>query len=186
MTIKNVFSSLCITLSIGLLVSCNTATKNNTEASTQTETANTNNAQPLTSKMTKADKKKFYNASNEVVYEVKYKQDGFKLRTATSNLLWKIKLYDDKVKISDNEENLDPYEIKMVGIYEAKLVRADKTIARTSYDPELNQQFVAAESDAQPDAYQVAYSPSLLITRITEIAKDQQDVLMKELKDKGY
>ena len=38
--------------------------------------------------------------------------DGFKVRTPDATLLWKIKLYEDKIKISDNEENRNPWVLK--------------------------------------------------------------------------
>ena len=66
----------------------------------------------LTGHHTKADKSKYYNNKGDFVAEVKYKDDGFKLRDEESKLLWKIKISPDKVKLSDNEENDSPYEIK--------------------------------------------------------------------------
>jgi hypothetical protein len=59
----------------------------------------------------KAEKRKYYN-NGVLSYEVKGSEDGFKLKDAESKLLWKIKLYPDKIKISDNEENTNPFEIK--------------------------------------------------------------------------
>lgn len=115
-----------------------------------------------TSKMTKADKKKYFDASDNVVYEVKYKEDGFKLRTASSQLLWKVKLYDDKIKISDNEENLNPYEIKMMEDGETKLVKNDEKISRTTA------------------------APPTLVNEIKEIAEDQKRIIIAELEAKGY
>lgn len=60
----------------------------------------------------KGDKRKYYLEGGAQVAEVKYKDDSFKVRTPDADLLWKIKLYDDKVKISDNEENLNPYTLR--------------------------------------------------------------------------
>ncbi|MDY3319778.1 hypothetical protein PG637_10255 [Riemerella anatipestifer] len=59
----------------------------------------------------KGDKKKYY-SNGAFTYEVKLKDDGFKLRNAESKLLWKVKIYPDKIKISDNEESTNPFEIK--------------------------------------------------------------------------
>ncbi len=67
----------------------------------------------LIGKQKRADKTKYYNQEDNLVAEVKYKEDGFKLRDPAGNLLWKIKFKEDKVKISDNEENANPYEIKL-------------------------------------------------------------------------
>ncbi|MCS6795816.1 MAG: tetratricopeptide repeat protein [Raineya sp.] len=61
-----------------------------------------------------AEKNKYADAQGTGIAEVKVKDsDGFKVRTPDGQtLLWKIKLAGDKIKISDNEENRNPYEIK--------------------------------------------------------------------------
>ncbi len=60
--------------------------------------------------------------SGELVAEIKYKDDGFKLRDSSAKLLWKIKLKDGKIKISDNEEGNNPYEIKFKDTEKAKVM----------------------------------------------------------------
>jgi len=183
--------TLFCTLAISLFIACNSTTKKatNAEATAVTEThsdTETVTSGAYTSKMTKSDKKKYFDGSKNVVYEIKYKTDGFKLRTPSSNLLWKVKLYDGKVKISNNEENLNPYEIKLTETYKAKLVKNDETIARTSYDLGVKKQSVAAVNDTEPAFFETSYSPSLLLHRISEIPEDQKNILIQELKAKGY
>lgn len=56
--------------------------------------------------------KRKYSSGGTVLFEVKGDDDGFKLRTPAGGLLYKIKFYDDKVKVSDNEENANPFELK--------------------------------------------------------------------------
>ncbi|MFI8604127.1 hypothetical protein ACIGCP_06685 [Cellulophaga baltica] len=65
----------------------------------------------------KSEKHKYY-THGDLAFEVKFKSDGFKLRDKNSALLWKIKMYPDKIKISDNEENTNAFEIKR---YEEKI-----------------------------------------------------------------
>ena len=180
---KITLTLICV-LFLGILVSCNSKNKNN--STSETTVISNENADSFTSKMTKSDKKKYFDGSNNVVYEIKYKPDGFKLRTASSTLLWKIKLYDDKIKISDNEENMNPYEIKLTEANKAKLVKNDATIARTSYNLESKQQSVASVNDGQPEFFKTSYSPSLLVNSIPEISASQKQILIKELKAKGY
>lgn len=48
-------------------------------------------------------------------FEIKPGDDGFKLRHADGKLLWKVKFKSDKIKISDNEENANPFELKTGG-----------------------------------------------------------------------
>jgi hypothetical protein len=61
----------------------------------------------------KGDKRKYGSAAGEVALEVKHNEaDKFKVRTADGALIWKIKLDTDKIKVSDNEENNNPYQLK--------------------------------------------------------------------------
>ncbi|NER16539.1 hypothetical protein [Spongiivirga citrea] len=138
-----------------------------------------------TSKKTKADKKKYYDSNNNVVYEVKYKNDAFKLRTVASTLLWKVKLYDDKVKISDNEENLNGYQIKVKGPLEAKLERNNENLARIGFD-ESSQTITINPASGEKITKASDYSPSWLVLSIDEIPKDQQEIIISELIEKGF
>lgn len=46
--------------------------------------------------------------------EVKFGDEGgFKVRTLGGKLLWKVKVTPEKIKVSDNEENKNPYELKI-------------------------------------------------------------------------
>lgn len=59
----------------------------------------------------KEGKRKYYE-NGTLTYEVKMSDEGFKLKDSNSKLLWKVKTYPDKIKISNNEENTNPYEIR--------------------------------------------------------------------------
>ena len=58
----------------------------------------------LTGKHSKIGKWKYSLSSLGQIAEVKNKADGFKVRTPQGNLLWKVKLAGDKIKISNNEK----------------------------------------------------------------------------------
>lgn len=58
------------------------------------------------------DKRKYEWEGGNRVAEVKPNDDGFKVRTPDGNLLWKVKISADKIKISNNEENNNPFELK--------------------------------------------------------------------------
>lgn len=62
----------------------------------------------------KEGKRKYYD-NGTLTYEVKMNDEGFKLKDASSKLLWKVKIYPDKIKVSNNEENTNPYEIRNNG-----------------------------------------------------------------------
>ena len=69
-------------------------------------------------------KRKYRLSQGEVAYEIKPADegDGFKLRTADGKLRWKVKVSPDKVKISDNEENRNPFELKVKDANRVKVV----------------------------------------------------------------
>ncbi len=62
----------------------------------------------------KGEKNKYQNAQGIGIAETKAKEaDGFKVRTPDGQtLLWKVKLDAAKVKVSNNEESRNPYELK--------------------------------------------------------------------------
>jgi hypothetical protein len=77
----------------------------------------------LSGRSKRADKSKYYNQKGDLVAEVKYKDDSFKLKDSNGTLLWKVKIKEGKIKISDNEEGEGAYEIKEneAGKYKVKL-----------------------------------------------------------------
>ena len=62
--------------------------------------------------MRDSGKRKYENDAGTVLFEVKPGDEGFKLRTEDGKLRWKVKIKDAKVKVSDNEENNNPFELK--------------------------------------------------------------------------
>ncbi len=66
-------------------------------------------------RLSKNGKSKYRDQSNVNRYEVKYSDDGFKLRDSNGNLLWKLKYKADKIKLSNNEEMKNAYDIKQKG-----------------------------------------------------------------------
>ncbi len=59
----------------------------------------------------KAEKRKYYTTEDQMAFAVKYVDGIFKLRDENDDLLWKVKVYDDYLKISDNEEMDKPFRI---------------------------------------------------------------------------
>lgn len=71
------------------------------------------NATTLQSKAGEEGKRKYARLGEGVVMEVKPEDDGLKLRGADGHLLWKLKLQDSGMKISDNEKNARPITLKI-------------------------------------------------------------------------
>jgi hypothetical protein len=57
-------------------------------------------------------KRKYTLDTGPVVLEVKPGNGSFKLRKADGSLLWKVKMEGNKIKVSDNEENRNPIELR--------------------------------------------------------------------------
>lgn len=83
----------------------------------------------------KGDKRKYRRLpSGPQLLEVKAGDEGFKLRTPDGKLLWKVKIADDKIKVSDNEENANPFSIKTKYPDKAKVVdAAEKELAEVRF-----------------------------------------------------
>jgi len=64
--------------------------------------------------MRESGKRKYSVGDGGVMFEVKPGDDqGFKLRLADGKLHWKVKVAAEKIKVSDNEENKNPFELKV-------------------------------------------------------------------------
>jgi hypothetical protein len=57
-------------------------------------------------------KRKYTVDNGPTVLEVKPGDGSFKVRTPDGKLLWKVKMDTNKIKVSDNEENRDPVELR--------------------------------------------------------------------------
>lgn len=77
--------------------------------------------------------KRKYTANGSVVAEVKPKDPGFKVRNPAGELLWKIKVTDQKIKVSDNEENLNPYEISRKESDRSKVKKDGAELGQVKY-----------------------------------------------------
>jgi len=110
-----------------------------------------------------------------MIYAVKMDDDGFKLRDSQEKLLWKIKLYPDKVKIADNEEMSGAYELKLKEEGRLKLERNDQ---------EVTQIRLMENSEYTVGSYLVrgvglSLSPGVLL--IPEISEEHKVMIMAEL-----
>ncbi len=76
------------------------------------------------------------NEDKVLIAEVKTKDDSFKLVDENDKLLWKVKIKGEKVKISDNEDNKNPYVLKKSDDKVKVKDKNEKEIARVKYYPE--------------------------------------------------
>lgn len=130
--------------------------------------------------------KRYYHrgAGGAAVVEVKSDSDGFKLRTPDGKLAWKVKFGADKIKISDNEQNANAWEIKTAHAGKAKVVdAAGKDVGEVVYAGKIKVKDGAAverfvvENGAKSAAY-----AALLLTNVPE---EYRPVIVAELLAKG-
>ena len=117
----------------------------------------------------KGDKRKYESL------EVKLGDDGFKVRTLDGKLLWKVKVTPDKIKVSNNEENANPYELKIKDAKVKVFAPGDRFLgevrARGNY-VEIGDKFRAA--GAKLDAY-------LGVTLLDGVPMRERAVILAEL-----
>lgn len=132
----------------------------------------------------KGEKRK-YSDGNGLVYAIKYKTDGFKLRTEDGQLIWKIKHSQEKIKVSDNEENLNPYEIKPKEEGRVKVKRNDEEVGSARLRAAENK----IEVSAGPLAYDLAtteFHMGFGVLAIKEVDLTQRLIIVAELIDRGF
>jgi len=126
--------------------------------------------------------KKTYYSENSTLTRIKDNGQAFKLKDENGQLLWKIKMYGDKVKISNNEENRNPYEIKIKSEQKAKLYKNGNEIAEIKFKKEIcNISGTGADFTIKTQRL----SPALLILACNEIPSELQLAIIAELLQRG-
>lgn len=143
----------------------------------ENETSITVNRQAITGRLSKNNKTKYYDPAGDVIAEIKYKETGFKLRKPDGTLLWKIKVKDNKIKISDNAENKNPYEIKKKeGKY--KIKKTEEELGQVTFDGN-NVKVKATNGTFKLISNQDSYAFGVLA--IKEIPARHRMIIMAEL-----
>ena len=130
----------------------------------------------------KGDKRKYTLEGGSQIAEVKIKDEGgFKVRTNDGKLLWKIKIDADKIKISDNEENQNAFELKKREDG-AKIERAETKLGEVKFYKDRAKIKVKDASDKElfdvnSDKYSVAYG----VLALSEIPEDLRFIIFAEL-----
>jgi len=110
-----------------------------------------------------------------VLFLVKVKKNGFKLLSERGTLLWKAKIRPDKIKVSDNEENLHALVIKVRNDDSAKVFDDQLELGKVRYYPDKGRLKVknaigTEEYWAKADKFSAAYGV-LLMDRMDESAR---------------
>ncbi len=128
------------------------------------------------------DKRKYELEGGGLVAEVKPGDEGFKVRTPDGRLLWKVKTAADKIKISDNEENQNPFELKLKEDDRVKVVRNEMALGEVKFYRDRQKVKVkdAGEQelyDSNTDQYSAAYGVLLM----QQIPEQVRYIIMAEL-----
>lgn len=89
--------------------------------------------------LSREDKRKYRNSSDQVNFVTKYSDSGFKLRDAQEKLIWKVKSYEEYLKISDNEEMENAFRIGFSGSGKLKVKRDGEEQYVARFDPKAAQ-----------------------------------------------
>jgi len=81
------------------------------------------------------EKRKYSDVQGNTIFEVKYSDDGFKVRNADGQMLWKVKVYDNKIKVADDEEMEQSYEIKVKNQFFAEILNQEQVEGTVELDP---------------------------------------------------
>ncbi len=124
----------------------------------------------------RSDKRKYYDGS-KMVYAVKMDDDGFKLRNENERLLWKVKLYPDKLKIANNEEMHGAYEVKLRDEGKLKLEKNEKEL-KTIRLSESAEGFTV-EDKYTIKGFGISLAPGILM--INDLKDTEKFIIMAEL-----
>lgn len=133
-------------------------------------------------------KRKYSMGGGAVMYEVKpdSDSDGFKLRTADGKLRWKVKVTPEKIKISDNEQNDRPFELKAREGDRVKVfapvdravgnVRFDRPASKTEVEDAAGKTLFRVEKTTKSGAYGVL---------LLDIPPTERAILLAEIMSRG-
>lgn len=136
-----------------------------------------------------SEKRKYQLDGGPVLFEVKPDDDsdGFKLRNPDGGLRWKVKIAPEKIKVSDNEENANPFELKVrdggrfkvvaPGDRELGNVRFDKAASKIEVETASGNTLFVVDGSESSAAYGV-----LLLDGIPEV---QRYIVLAEILSRG-
>lgn len=129
-------------------------------------------------------KKAYKTESGNVLAKIKDNGSTFKLKDKNGNLKWKIKIYEDKIKISDNEENKNPYVIKTKSTEKAKVYKNDQEIGFVKFKKEKGNSIVESNNKTFIVTSNSLNAP-LLTMLCPQIPEKDQLIIMAELFTRG-
>lgn len=128
------------------------------------------------------DKRKYRRASGgPQLLEVKPGDSGFKLKTPDGKLLWKVKITDDKIKVSDNEENANPWSLKVKGDKVKVVDGAEKELAEVRFQADKTKVKGADGTELWESASPRRRTAAFGVLVLDKIPEEHRAVLMAEI-----
>jgi hypothetical protein len=131
-------------------------------------------------------KRKYSIDGGAVAFEIKPGDGGFKLRTEDGKLRWKVKITPEKIKISNNEQNENPFELKVregdrtkvvaPGDREVGNVRFDRAKSSTEIENAAGTTLFRVDDPAPSGAYGVL---------LLDIPATERAILLAEILSRG-
>jgi hypothetical protein len=131
-------------------------------------------------------KRKYNIGDGPLMFEVKPGDSGFKLRMADGTLRWKVKLAPEKIKVSDNEQNANPYELKMRDGDRIKVVApGDRELGNVRYDRAASKSSVDDAASKNLFVIEGKQSAAYGVLLLDAIPPPQRYILLAELLSSG-
>jgi hypothetical protein len=132
----------------------------------------------------KGDKRR-YEMDGELVAVAKGGADKIKLEDAAGKLLWKIKFKDDKIKVSDNEENEGGYSLKPKGD-DVKVKKGEDEIGKVKFYADDGRIKVKDATGAEQFKAKTAKASAMWgVLLMKDIPEPQRFVVMAEIGARG-
>ncbi len=129
--------------------------------------------------------KRYYHlgTGGAALVEVKSGADGFKLRSPSGKLLWKVKIDDDKVKVSDNEANANAWTVRRGDADKAKVADPNGAeVGAARYDAASGKtRVVDAAGKPRYLVATVAPSPAYGVLLMEGVPQPYRSVIVAEL-----
>lgn len=132
-------------------------------------------------------KRRYKDLRDQVFVEVKDQDSGFRLEGHDDSLLWKIKRAPDRLKISQNEQNLLPEVLERTAPGLWSLPRNDMVYAKVRHDPKSG--WIRVQDDQEEVRYQIKdapFSPLYGVLLIPNMEPRMAYVIMAELWLRGW
>jgi len=139
----------------------------------------------LRGKTKDSGKKKYELEGGGLIAKVKPKDSGFKVKNPEGKLRWKVKISDEKIKISDNEENKNPYVLKIKS-EKIKVSRGDTFLGEVKFYPDAGK--IKVKDLSNIDLYKVKTSKLSAmygVLLMDDIPNMEKYILMAELMERG-